>query len=364
MELLDEARKLSIFTAYNANIDAIVYLKGETVQRLINGFGTEVVRRRMEEFPRQIEEPIDFVARLIHALKTGKPMAVPLINEELQAWFDFHFKYDVKRMGGQVGIIANLLANLDFNKVIVYTPHLTKRQAEMFVEKPNLFYPLVENGRLVLRHPREAYRDDNPVKINRVFEFRTGMTFNFGGERITVPYSGRFIVSARFERIRIYTEPELKPFLPEIGLQVEGAILSGYQGTRLRYSDSKDANHYLHEAKNDILLLKREKDIKVHLEFASIQSRELRRKVIYNLFPLVDSVGIDEAEIAYVLKALGYPRLADRIFTYNRIEDTVLGGKIIIDEMNLEVLQIHTIYYLIHHPRRQSIERGQTQEKP
>ncbi len=346
--LLDGARELSIYTAYNTNVDAIVYLTGETVQRLIDEFGAEAVKRRMEEYPRQIEEPIDFVARLVHALKTGKPMAVPLVNEELHAWFDSHFRYDVERMGGQAGIIANLLASLDFNRVLVYTPHLARKQATMFVDRPNLFYPVVGDGKLVFRHPREAYREGDPIKVNRIFEFRAGTTFKLGDETITVPFSGRFIVSARFESIRVYTEPELKPFLPEIGEMVDGAILSGYQGIKLRYSDGKDANHYLREAKRDILLLKREKDVKVHLEFASIQNRELRKKVIYNLFPLVDSVGMDEAEIAYVLNALGYPKLSDRIFTYNRIEDTVLGGKILIDEMNLEVLQIHTIYYIMY----------------
>ena len=348
MGLLDEARKLSVYTAYNTNVDAITFLKGETVQKLIDEFGAEAVRKRMEEYPREINEPLDFVARLVHALKTGKPMAVPLVNEELHAWFDSRFKYNVERMGGQAGIIANLLANLYFRRVIVYTPHLAKKQAEMFVDRPNLFYPVVEDGRLTFKHPREAYRENDPIKVNRIFEFRAGTTFKLGNETITVPFSGRFIVSARFESIRIYTEPELKPFLPEIGLQVDGAILSGYQGIKLRYSDGKDANHYLREAKKDILLLKREKDVKVHLEFASIQNRELRKKAIYNLFPLVDSVGMDEAEIAHVLNALGYSKLSDRIFTYNRIEDTVLGGKILLDEMNLEVLQIHTIYYIMY----------------
>ncbi|ASJ09591.1 6-phosphofructokinase [Thermococcus siculi] len=346
--LMDEARKLSIYTAYNTNVDAITYLKGETVQRLIDEFGADVVRKRMDEYPRQINEPLDFVARLVHALKTGKPMAVPLVNEELHTWFDSHFDYDVERMGGQAGIIANLLANLDFRRVTVYTPHLAKKQAMMFVPKRNLFYPVIEDGRLVLKHPHEAYREGDPIKVNRIFEFRAGTTFKLGNETITVPFSGRFIVSARFESIRIYTEPELKPFLPAIGQMSDGAILSGYQGIKLRYSDGKDANHYLREAKKDILLLKRERDVKVHLEFASIQNRELRKKVIYNLFPLVDSVGMDEAEIAHVLNALGYSKLADRIFTYNRIEDTVLGGKILIDEMNLEILQIHTIYYIMY----------------
>lgn len=46
-----------MFTAYNTNVDAIVYLNGETVQRLIDEFGAEAVKRRMEEYPREINEP-------------------------------------------------------------------------------------------------------------------------------------------------------------------------------------------------------------------------------------------------------------------------------------------------------------------
>ena len=346
--LLDEARDLSVYTAYNTNVDAIVYLNGKIVQRLVDEFGADAVKKRIDEYPREIDEPLDFVARLVHALKTGKPMAVPLVNENLHTWFDDHFDYDVERMGGQAGIIANLLASLDFKRVIVYTPHLAGRQAGLFLDRPNLLFPVVDGGRLAFRHPREAYRENDPIKVNRIFEFRAGMAFKLGSETITVPFSGRFIVSSRFESIRIYTEPALKPFLPEIGEEVDGVILSGYQGIKLRYSDGKDANHYLKKAKEDIMLLKRRKDVKVHLEFASIQNRALRKKVIYNLFPMVDSVGMDESEIAYVLNALGYPKLSERIFTYNRIEDSVLGGKIILDEMNLEILQIHTIYYLMY----------------
>ena len=336
-----------MYTAYNANVDAIVTLNGEMVQKLVDEFGAGEVRRRMEEYPREINEPIDFVARLVLTLKVGKPAEVPLVNEELGAWFDSHFKYDVQRMGGQAGIISNLLSSLGLRKVLVHVPYLSKRQAEMFVRNSNLFYPTVEGGRLTLKHPIEAWREGDPVKVNRIFEFREGTTFKLGSETVRVPYSGRFIVSSRFESIRIETRPELRPFLPEIGEMIDGAILSGYQGIRLKYSDGKDANYYLRKAKEDIMLLKRG-GAKVHVEFASIQSRELRKRVIYNVFPLADSVGMDEAEIAHVLNSLGYSSLAERIFDYNRIEDTVLGGKIILDEMNLELLQIHTIYYLMY----------------
>ncbi|MCO6040338.1 ADP-specific phosphofructokinase [Thermococcus alcaliphilus] len=349
MEFLKDFQKMGIYLAYNVNVDAIVYLNEKHIESLIKEFGAENIKKRIDEYPREINEPLDFVARLIHALKTGKPQAVPLVSYEVDKWFNSRFKYDFERIGGQVGIIANLLANLDFNKVIAYSPLLGRKQAEMFVNRDNLLYPVVENGKLVLKKPLEAYREDDPVKINRIFEFRAGTKFKLGDETIEVPYSGRFIVACRFEDFaRIETSPELKPYLPEIGEMVDGAILSGYQGLRRYYSDGKDANYYLRKAKEDIKLLKKKKDIKIHVEFASIQDRELRKKVIYNIFPLVDSVGMDEAEIAHILSVLGYRELSDRIFTYNRIEDAVLGAKILLDELNLEILQVHTIYYLMY----------------
>lgn len=353
-EFIKDFSEMSIFLAYNINVDAIKVLRSEDIQKLIDEFGADKIKKRLDEYPREINEPLDFVARLVHALKTGKPNAVPLMNPELNSWFDSKFKYETERIGGQVGIIANLLANLNFKKVIAYSPVLSKKQATMFVHRKNLLYPIVEDGKLSLKMPLEAYREDDPLKINRIFEFRKGTVFKLGSETIEVPFSGRFIVSSRPESIRIEIKEHLKPFLPELGEMVDGAILSGYQGIKEHYSDGKTADYYFEKAKEDIRLLKRNKDVKVHVEFASIQNKKIRRKVVKEIFPLADSVGMDEAEIAHVLNVLGYPELSDRIFNYNRIHDVVLGGKIILDEANLEILQIHTIYYLMYITRREN----------
>jgi len=349
IEFLRDFQDMSMYLAYNTNVDAIIYLNEKHIQSLIKEFGTGNIKKRMQEYPREINEPLDFVARLLHALKTGKPQSVPLMSYEVDKWFNSRFEHGVERIGGQVGIIANLLANLEFKKVIAYSPLLGKKQAEMFVRRGNLLYPVIENGKLALKKPLEAYKEGDPVKINRIFEFRAGTRFKLGNEVIEVPYSGRFIVACRSEEFaRVETSSNFKPYLPEIGEMVDGAILSGYQGIRNHYTDGKNANYYLRKAKEDIKLLKKKKDVKIHVEFASIQDRDLRKKVIFNIFPLADSVGMDEAEIAHILSVLGYRDLSDRIFTYNKIEDTVLGAKILLDELNLEVLQIHTIYYLMY----------------
>ncbi|WP_456326147.1 ADP-specific phosphofructokinase [Palaeococcus sp. (in: euryarchaeotes)] len=347
-EFVREFSNMSIYLAYNVNVDAIVYLNEKNIQKLVDTFGAGNILKKLEEYPRQIDEPLDFAARLIHALRTGKPNAVPMFNQKLNKWFDSHFKYDVERIGGQVGIIANLLANLDFKRVIAYSPLLGKRQAEMFVDKENLYYPSVKEEMLKLEGIRRAYKEGDPVKVNRIFEFRKGTKFRLGDEVVEVPHSGRFIVSSRLDELRIETKDDLRPFLPQIGEMVDGIILSGYQGIKNFYPDGKTADYYIRRAKKDIELLKRNKDVKVHVEFASIQDKDLRKKVVREIFPLADSVGMDEAEIAHILNVIGYPELSDRIFNYNRIEDVVLGGKIILDETNLEILQIHTIYYIMY----------------
>nr|5K27_A Chain A, ancMT [synthetic construct]5K27_B Chain B, ancMT [synthetic construct] len=342
---MEDIKKISIFLAYNVNVDAIKYLKEEDIQKLIEEFGEEEIIEKIEEYPRKIKEPLDFVARLIHAIKTGKPAEVPLDNEELNKWFDSLFKYDEERMGGQVGIIANLLAILDLKKVIAYSPLLSKKQAEMF--NNDLLYPIVENGKLVLKKPIEAYKDNDPIKINRIFEFKEGIKFKLGDEKIIAPQANRFIVASRPENLaRIEIKEDLKKYLPEIGEMVDCAILSGYQGIKEKYSDGKTAEYYFKRAKEDIKLLKK-KDIKVHLEFASIQNIKIRKKVVDYILPNVDSVGMDETEIANILNILGYEELSEKILKDSKIEDVIEGAKILLDKFNLEVVQVHTIYYIL-----------------
>ncbi|KUK16577.1 ADP-dependent glucokinase/phosphofructokinase, partial [Thermococcus sibiricus] len=94
MEFIKDFQRMNIYLAYNVNVDAIVYLNEKHIENLIKEFGAENIKKRIDEYPREINEPLDFVARLIHALKTGKPQAVPLVSVETDRWFDSRFKYD------------------------------------------------------------------------------------------------------------------------------------------------------------------------------------------------------------------------------------------------------------------------------
>lgn len=67
----------------------------------------------MMEYPRQIDSPEDFVARLIISMRDGKAAEVPTYTLDIHEWLSENLGSDVSRMGGQAGIISNLLANME-----------------------------------------------------------------------------------------------------------------------------------------------------------------------------------------------------------------------------------------------------------
>ena len=171
-----------VFVAYNCNVDAIKHISENEVKKLVQLLGCENIQQRILDYPRQIDDPVDFMARLIIAMRDGKAAEVPTYTTDLHEWLMDNLVFDKARMGGQAGIISNLLATLDVNDVITYVPWLSREQADYFVDRPNLKYPLVENGKLVLKHPKDAYEPGQKPKINWIIEFSKGTNVSCSGE--------------------------------------------------------------------------------------------------------------------------------------------------------------------------------------
>ena len=346
---LKEYSEISIFLAYNANVDSIKYITNEkSILELLNGLDIKTIIKKLEEYPRVIETPEDFLGRLLFSMKTGKPSEVPMKEDEnLEKWFQ-KIKYDEERIGGQAGIVANLLSLLGLKSIIVYTPLLSKKQSEMFVDKENILYPKVENNEIFLKKIRDAYYENHPTKINRIFEYKKDISINLGDEVITTPNNNRFIVSSRPDALRFEIPQTLKDKLPYIGSLIDCAFLSGYQGIKKKYKDGKNAEYYFNSCREDIKYLKEgNENLKVHLEFASIQDYDIRKMILDYIVPNVDCVGMDETEISNILHTLGHDSLSQSIIKNSKIEDVVEGSTILMENFNLDYVQIHTMYYIM-----------------
>ncbi len=340
-----------VFVAYNSNVDAMKHIREEEIQKLIAILGCENIHERIAQYPRDINDPVDLMARLIIAMRDGKAAEVPTYNTDIHEWLMDNLVFDSARMGGQAGIISNLLANLGISNVISYVPWLSQEQSEYFVDSPNLKHPVMENDKLVLKHPKKAYDPQQKPKINWIIEFSRGMRVNCAGEQYEVPRDNRLIVSSRPEWIRIDMSPNMYDHLSDIREGIDGAILAGYQMIKEEYGNGTTYRHYVDRAVNVIEKLKGCNPLmRIHVEFTSIQNKVIRKAILTDIVKKhVTSLGLDTVEVANALNVLGYEELAYSVIEKdeNSIVSLYEGAVRLLKELELQRVHIHSLGYYI-----------------
>jgi len=340
-----------VFVAYNSNVDAIKHIREHEVKRLINLLGCRNVQQRILDYPRDIKDPVDFMARLIIAMRDGKAAEVPTYTTDLHDWLMDNLVFDKARIGGQAGIISNLLASLDVKDVITYVPWLSREQAEYFVDKPNLKYPVVEDGTLILKSPKDAYEPEQKAKINWIIEFSKGTKVDCSGDVFSVPRDNRLIVSSRPKWLRIDMPNYLYEHLPELSKGIDGAILAGYQMIKENYDDGSDCHNYVEKAVNVIEKLKETNPkMRIHVEFTSIQNKVIRKAILTEIVSRhVTSLGLDTVEVANALNVLGYEEIAYAVM--EKDEKSIIslyeGAVKLLCELDLERVHIHSLGFYI-----------------
>lgn len=355
-----------VFVAYNSNVDAMKHIRVDEIKKLISIIGYKNLRERIIEYPREIKDPTDFMARLFIAMRDGKAAEVPTYTTDLHEWLMDNLVFDSARMGGQAGIISNLLVNLGVKNVITYVPWLSREQAEYFIDSPHLKHPVIEDGKLILKHPKEAFDPEQKPKINWIIEFSKGMRFSCAGEDFEVPRDNRLIVSSRPNWLRIDMGNDMYEQLDEIREDIDGAILAGYQMIKEEYEDGTTYVDYVKKAVNVIERLKGcNPQMRIHVEFTSIQNKVIRKALLTEIVKKhVTSLGLDTVEVANALNVLGYEELAYSVI--NKGEDSVVslyeGAVKLLKELELQRVHIHSLGYYIcvvskDHPLDANIQR-------
>jgi ADP-dependent phosphofructokinase/glucokinase len=340
-----------VFVAYNSNIDAIKRLNEDEISNLIGILGCSTIQEQVIQYPREIKDPVDLMARLVISMRDGKAAEVPTYNTDLHEWLMDNLGFDRARMGGQAGIMSNLLANLGIQNVITYVPWLSKEQAEYFVDSPNLRHPAVEDGNLVLKHPKEVYDHQLKPKVNWILEYSKGTNVCCAGECFTVPRDNRLIISSRPDWLHIDMSNELYDRLPQIRQGIDGALLAGYQMIKEEYHDGTTYRYYVEKAVNVITKLKHcNPRMQIHVEFTSIQNRVIRKAILTDIVKKhATSLGLDTVEVANVLNVLGYEELAFAVMSKDEKSVVALyeGAVRLLNDLQLQVVNIHSLGHYI-----------------
>ena len=288
-----------VLLAYNTNIDALKYLRQKDLEDRVEKAGKDEVLRYADKLPKRIDNVPQLLGSILWSIKRGK--AAELFVESCSTRFYMRqWGWDELRMGGQVGIMANLLGGVYGVPVIAHVPQLSSLQASLFKDGP-IYVPKIENGQLGLVHPKEFNAEEESC-IHYIYEFPRG----FRVFDLEAPRENRFIGSADDYNPNLYIRPEFREHFDEIASNVELAIISGLQAlTKENYLGP------LRIVKEHIETLNG-KNVPVHLEFAFTPDERVR-KAILGLLDNFWSVGLNEVELASIMEVMGEKKLAEKL---------------------------------------------------
>ncbi|NJE03502.1 ADP-specific glucokinase [Thermococcus sp. MV11] len=324
-----------VLLAYNTNIDAVKYLDSTDLERRVEDAGKENVLRYSEELPERITSIEHLLGGILWSVRRGK--AAELFVESCTVRFYMkRWGWDELRMGGQVGIMANLLGGVYGVPVIAHVPQLSRLQAGLFKEGP-IYVPKVENGKLELVHPKEFEADEENC-IHYIYEFPRGFkVFDF-----EAPRENRFIGAADDYNPNVYIRPEFREHFEEIAGRARLAIISGLQTLTAR-----NYRGPLEEMKRHLEILG-ENNVPVHLEFA-FTADETVRKALVDVLGLFHSVGLNEVELASIMEVLGEKKLAEELLASDPVDPVAVAEAMLrlAEKTGVRRIHFHTYgYYL------------------
>ncbi len=288
-------------TAFNTNVDAVLKISGKKLQELIEKFGLSWDGlNNIEEL--KLLHATDVIKGVFKCFSRG--IAEEWLTEDKVVfdWMVENIGYDRLQMGGQGGIVANALAAAGVSKVYAHTNSLPKLQAEQFLKLDNLV-SFDENG---MEKPacRINRGQDIPL-IHWILEFDKGDELTVEGHRVVCPKSNRFIATYDPLNLNLVKDDAFVRFSETH--PIDFIVLSGFHALT--------ANKGGCALIEDVLpLIKSWKKVNpqgiVHLEVASTQDIAVRKAIVSQIAPLVDSIGLNERETIDVLQVIGEEKFA------------------------------------------------------
>ncbi|MFB6180297.1 MAG: ADP-dependent glucokinase/phosphofructokinase [Candidatus Nanohalobium sp.] len=295
---IPEEDNVEVMTAFNANIDVLYN---------VEDLGLELRDAKPENLDK-IKSLSDLKSLLKYCMEEG-------VNEEAEMkGLDKSFGNGKERIGGQAGIMANFLSGLG-NSVIFYTPFLSQELADMI--NVNVLFPTVEDD-FVLKNVRDTANTDR-TKRNMIFEFNAEKT-------------GRLIVSDSIKGFGPYFRKSIVDGFDEMDENLDRVLLSGFHDVE----GNKEAK--LEKARQQISQIQ----TPVHMEYVNTD-QETAEKIIKNILPKVESIGLDEEEAKQIWKITKNEELEENL----TVGEAFKLGKELIEDFNLSRVHIHTYNFHI-----------------
>ncbi|MCX6677910.1 MAG: hypothetical protein NTU95_08210 [Methanothrix sp.] len=341
---------MNTICAYPVNVDAVCNIREEEISHLIPSSRAANMKIELKE---SIGSREDLLSSLLFCMQQGSGAEILIQSQVVARQIEESFSWQF-RLGGNAGIMANVLAALGA-KPVLNAPALGPRLAGMLhagVSVP-VSGMLMEPGRAAgeLEVDQERDQDAETEMEHFVFQFKKGDAIHIGQSRITAPGDNRFIATYDPVNTRLLSSKHFDSYCLENIRDFDGALLSGFHLAPFK--------EYREIFPQKIAQIKSWKDknpqIFIHAEMGSFQSPEIMQSLLLLLSRIpIDSLGLNEDELAAaegslparwqetmraaerLRESLGLFRVA--VHTRDYILSVMLQGKITPEE-ELSVLQ-------------------------
>lgn len=338
----DQLAKMSkingLISAFNANIDAVIKLSGKDIEKLIHDFKIDQ-KEILSKNIATINTKEDAFRGLLKCFTKGIAEEWLIEDKEIFQWLEKNLGYDKLQMGGQGGIVANVMAVCGVNNVFVHCASLAEEQASLFLDLPNLV-SVDENG--IVNKAKNIKRSCDIPLIHWIIEFDKGDKITVDGKDFTCPKSNRFIATYDPLNFKLHIDETFASCLSNESINYDYIILSGYQMLQQELSDKTSGTDRI-EASIKILekWVNSNKNHVLHLEMASTQDVVIRKNLLDNLATKVDSLGFNERELIDILEVIGEDDLAKKCIKNTNSVNLFKGMLKIFEYTNCPRIQLH-----------------------
>ncbi|MFQ6012810.1 MAG: ADP-dependent glucokinase/phosphofructokinase [Thermoplasmata archaeon] len=271
--------------AYNSVIDRVRVLDEAWLARL------EAPKEVPPLFAKEVEDLDNLAEGLSHSISHGLALEA-LCSERVIRFLEGTGGFEV-HLGGQVATVARLLSDFDAARILVHPDRFNWELASLY-QGSGAQVPLgIASG--VEYAPAEEFYWECAPEVHYILEYPEGLAFGDG----PAPRANRFIAAPK---TRIQFHREWERALPEAGRRADLFFLAGLNHMGPDYEASfRRVREHIRAAKGA------NPKLAVHLEMTSTPDLRKREAILDEIVPLLDSLSVNEAELADLAFLLGLP---------------------------------------------------------
>jgi len=283
---------MKILCAYNANIDALYSITGPEIVAMLTCEDASEVMEKITTPPGVINSMSDFLAGLLLCMKEGTGAEWLIHEPEVFKSLKDQFLYRSKlRMGGNMGIMANVLSEMGAELVIPNVVKPTERQLSFFSKKA-IHVPGSDSC-----SKEASCESDEPIHF--VFDFKKGEHVECGDLGFTVPRENRFIATYDIMNISLFVNPSFEEYAIRHVAEMDGLLLSGFHMMIETYPDGSTFMDKLDKVLGQLeTWCSINNDLSIHVEFGHFTNKNMALHVFSRLSSIVGSIGMNEDELA------------------------------------------------------------------